>query len=335
MKNSSFIIILLLTVKVFGQTNFLDIQGFKRISILYNNDSINILIKSKSGDEMKSKPLFFFCQGSLPIPLLIKEGKEYFPQFPFNTNAICEKYHLVLVGKPGIPFIIDSKDLQSDYSYFESNSQKPPIKYSKNNYLEYYVKRNLYIIDYLTHQKYVNVCNLIVAGHSQGARVAIEMALKSKRITHLIYACGNPCGQIMSMVSKSRQRENLADSTKYADDEFQYYEEVVENIDNIDGKYYDLYKSTYSFSKSSISSFSKLKIPVLVCYGTMDPSTPFNDYLHTEIIRKRKNNFRFQAYIGLDHNFFGVNKTGEIDFENNNWDNIANDWLKWLNLNLE
>jgi hypothetical protein len=52
-----------------------------------------------------------------------------------------------------------------------------------------------------------------------------------------------------------------------------------------------------------------------------------------EILNQQKNNFTFKAYAGLDHNYFGIKETGEIDYEKFNWDKVAADWLNWLNSN--
>ena len=305
--------------------------GFKHIKIPFQKDSIDVLLLSKKGDELKSKPLFFFCQGSMPIPLLIMDGAVNYPSFPFDTKALSEKYHLAIVGKPGIPLIADVKELQSDFSFLDSISNQPPVKYIRNNLLEYYVKRNITVLQYFIKQKNIDKKKVIVAGHSQGARIAFEMALKSKRITHLIYASGNPCGQIMSMISQSRQRENPFDTTNLTENNFKDFEAIVLDPNNTSKATGDSFKSIYSFSKSSLSSFPKLKIPVYICYGTLDPITPFNDLLRTEIIRSQKNNFTFKTYVGLDHNYFGIKETGETDFEKFNWDHVANEWLNWLN----
>ena len=79
-----------------------------------------ILIKSKKGEENTPKPIFLFCQGSLPIPLIIYEGKESFGTFPFNPDSISKNYHLVIVGKPSIPLIADVNTLQNDFTYLDS-----------------------------------------------------------------------------------------------------------------------------------------------------------------------------------------------------------------------
>jgi dienelactone hydrolase len=66
----------------------------------------------------------------------------------------------------------------------------------------------------------------------------------------------------------------------------------------------DTYKTTYEFSEPMITYLEKLKIPILVTYGTKDWSSPYNDFLRVDVIRKNKNNFTFKAYIGTEHNFF-------------------------------
>ncbi len=48
------------------------------------------------------------------------------------------------------------------------------------------------------------------------------------------------------------------------------------------------------------------------------------------MIRRKKKNFTFKAYVGLEHNFFPVKRNGEADFEKYNWDSVANDWLNWI-----
>lgn len=329
-KTRLLLVFLFLYVNGLGQPAVQQNREFEHIRLNYKQDSIDVLKVSKKGQELDAKPLLFFCQGSLPVPLIITEGGTTYPPFPFDINTFTERYHLVIVGKPGIPLRAESTRLQADFSYLEDSTRLPPLHYSKNNYLEYYVDRNLFVIDYLLNQRYVDRTTVIAAGHSQGARVAFEMALKSKDVTHLIYAGGNPCGQIMSMVSRSRQCESPFDTTVSAENDFRLYEAMI--ADSSDDSMYngDSFKSIYSFSKSSLNTFQNLDIPVLVCYGTLDSAAPFNDLLRVEVIKMKKKNIAFKAYIGLDHNYFGRTETGETDYGNFNWDKVANDWLNWI-----
>jgi hypothetical protein len=64
------ILLLLVVTSAFGQTKTPEEFGYRHIVLKYKSDNVDILIKSKKGEENVQKPLFFFCQGSLPQPLL-------------------------------------------------------------------------------------------------------------------------------------------------------------------------------------------------------------------------------------------------------------------------
>ena len=66
-------------------------------------------------------------------------------------------------------------------------------------------------------------------------------------------------------------------------------------------------------------------------YGSKDVAANHNDLFQIEVIRDRKQNFRFINYPGLEHNFFAVNEKSEPIYEEENWDKVANDWLEWIN----
>src|SRR5690606_4682113 len=95
----------------------------------------------------------------------------------------------------------------------------------------------------------------------------------------------------------------------------------------------DTDKATYEFSEPPIGYLGKLKIPVMIAYGTRDYSSPFNDYLQAEMIRKGKQNFTFNAYVGWEHNFFTILPDGMPDYTTNNWTRVTHDWLQWINRN--
>lgn len=99
----------------------------------------------------------------------------------------------------------------------------------------------------------------------------------------------------------------------------------------MDGSQGDTYKATYEFSHPPIKYLEKLKIPVLVSYGTKDWSALFNDFMRVDFIRQRKRNFTFQSYVGTDHNFFPLTADNKPNYDIFNWDKVADDWLKWLN----
>ncbi|MDI1353308.1 MAG: acyl-CoA thioester hydrolase/BAAT C-terminal domain-containing protein, partial [bacterium] len=225
-----------------GQIKTPEEFGYRHLVCKYKSDNIDILIKSKKGEENFKKPLFFFCQGSQPKPLIIYEDKNTYGVFPFNPDSICEKYHLVIVSKPYIPLIVNAKSLGRDFNFVDSTG-KPPKEYSDRNLLSYYSDRNIEVIKYLQKQNWVSTKRLVVAGHSEGSTVASKMALQFPKITHLIYASGNPLGRIMSILQQSRANET--DSTKYGEEEIKWWESVVENKSSLDASQGDTDKATY------------------------------------------------------------------------------------------
>lgn len=325
-----FLILFLLAFSVQGQPNSTAADfGFQYLKISFNDGQVDVLIRKKSGEEELKKPLFFFCQGSLPQPLLKYDEKGQFGVFPFNTDSLEKKYHLVIVGKPGVPLIADTKSLGRNYTYAD-DSGTYPTDYIQNNHLDFYVDRNLKVIEELKRLPWVEKSELVVAGHSEGSTIAARMASKSEKISHLIYSGGNPMGRIMSMVARSRAGESNTDSTRFGEFEIDYWKEVIRESENLDESNGDSFKATYSFSIPPYDYLERLDIPVLVTYGTKDESSLFNDYLRVDMMRKGKTNFCFQTYIGTEHNFFPVKEDGRPDYSVFNWNKVADDWLQWL-----
>jgi pimeloyl-ACP methyl ester carboxylesterase len=332
MKFSIFLLFTFFSINLFAQDKIAEEYGFRHLQTIYKGDVIDILIKSKPGEENVSKPLFLFCQGSLPVPLMIryeKDGKKLiYNVFPFHADSLAKDYHIVIVGKPYVPLVADEKSLNSDMSYKDSTG-KFPKKYIERNLLHYYVKRDITVLTFLRNQSWAAKDKLVVAGHSEGSAVAAKIAADYSKVTALIYSGGNPLGRTMTLMARARINET--DSSKAAENIFQYWKNVIDNPGNVDGDG-DTYKLNYQFSyPPPMNYLQKLKIPVLVTYGTKDDGlVNAADYFRLEMIRLNKNNFTFKDYIGLEHNFFPVKPNGEINYDIYNWDKVAEDWRSWL-----
>ncbi len=336
-KNLILIVILILTTGcLFAQEITPEKLGYRHIRFTYQNDSVDILIKSRKGEENIAKPLFFFCQGSLPYPLIKYDSKDNFtyPIFPFETDSIENDFHLVIISKPYIPLVADVSKLHN-MRYLDERAPLNPKKYSDRNLLSYYVPRNIEVIKHLLQELWVSDKKVVVAGHSEGSTIAAKMASQSSLITHLIYASGNPMGRIMSIIARSRAAESYDSDaeTNAGQKDLNYWKSVVDNKNSMDDNNGDTPKATYEFSESCYYDIEVLDIPVLISYGTKDWCTPYIDYMQVDLIRKGKKNFRFDAYIGTDHNFFPVDKNYKPNYEIDNWSKVASDWLRWLNEN--
>lgn len=299
--------------------------GYRHFTIKFKNDNVDILIKSRNGEENIKKPLFLFCQGSLPHPLIIldKDGKPY-SIAPFKTDSLEKYYHIAFISKPYIPLIAQESVLDN-YNFIDSTAHTFPLEYIKRNVIDYYVERNIAVINFLKQQKWIDAKKIIIAGHSEGSNLVAQIAYKCKDVKYVIYASGNALGRIMAIIANDRQ-ENLHVN-------FKQWQSIVDSPYVINNKG-DAYKATYGFSyPPPIYFLEKLKIPVLVCYGTKDPSALLNDYLQVEMIRQKKKNFSFYVYDGLEHNFFGLKPDGSFDENQFHWDEVVNDWLTWLKKN--
>jgi len=136
----------------------------------------------------------------------------------------------------------------------------------------------------------------------------------------------------MCKLFSGRDSSLETDKSKLAEDNFNYWQNLVKNPDDMNEKR-NTYKATYQFSLPPIQYLEKLSIPVLIAYGTKNDCSPYNDFFRVDIIRQKKNNFTYNAYIGLEHNFFPLDKMGMPNYEIYNWDIVGFDIYKWLQKN--
>lgn len=326
------ILLLFLILIVMGESAAQDEKpedfGYRHLQIKYKNDPVDILIMSQKGDWQKTKPILLFDQGSQARPLiLLKEDGTPYRLFPFQTDSLLVDYHLAIIGKPYVPLIAYYKDLKRG-AYADPSTGIPPVEFYSRDNVDYYVNRAKAVIVHLKKQKWVSKDKLVAAGHSAGSTVAAKLALESKDVTYLIYSGGNPFGRMASMIAQAREYD---DSTGTRSEEaFRYWETIVHDSTSVASQGGDSYKTTYTFSLPPKDYLMKLRIPVLVTYGTKDHGVTFNDYLRLETIRKGTSNFTFKPYIGVEHNYFGFDKEGKVDFDKFGWDQVALDWQAWL-----
>ncbi len=331
MKNIFIVVMVLCYQYTTAQEKTPEAYGFRHLQTLFRGDTVDILIKSKKGEEQVKKPLLLFCQGSLPVPLIIsynEGGKQgIYNVFVFNPDSLSANYHLAIIGKPFIPLMVSNTKLDADLAYCDSPG-KYPLAYIQRNLLDYYVNRNIAVIRFLQKQSWVSTKSLVVAGHSEGSTIAAKMAAKSRGITSLIYSGGNPVGRIVTIIERNRVKEN--DSSREAEKVFDNWAAVVSDPASTSSNGGDTNKGLYDFSIPPMQYLNRLSIPVLVCYGTKDASAPFNDYFRADMIRQHKTNFTFKTYIGTEHNYFPLKPDGSVNYDVFNWDKVAGDWRRWL-----
>jgi hypothetical protein len=292
--------------------------GFIHKTFQYKNNNVDVLIRCKPGEENIKKPLLLFCQGSQPVPLIKYDERGLYNVFPFDEKLFLDNYHLVIINKPGIPVIADISSL-SDNMYKENG--KFTAVYMENNHPEFYSNRNNFILKQLLKEDFASSKQLVVIGHSEGSTIAAWMAASNKKITHIVYASGNPYGRIASIIERDRH---------YGQNNMEYWKEVVANKNELLVPQGDSPKTTYDFSIPVVFQLLSLKIPVMISYGLKDWSASHNDLFQIETIRNKKSNITFNAYPGLEHNFYPVDEQLNPDYNVYNWDKVAADWANWL-----
>ena len=288
--------------------------------------------------ELKDKkPVFLWCQGSLPYPLYVNSKEEGIWMIGggitnFNIGNIVKNYHLVVIAMPETPLIADEKDINESYWYFgnSKNKNQPTIEFQKADYLENYVNRAQKVLKFLNKQKWVDRSKLIVAGSSQGSKVATKIATANKNVSKLGLFSANPFGRIDQMIRDYRKqaeqnRISWEDADKGIEKEYQTFRDAynpkkVEQNPNL--------LAWKSFSVPLLDDWLNFNKPIYLAYGTHDIASDLNDMVPLYFIRENKNNLTLKRYLNLEHNFFEV-ENGRPNHDKPHWEEVMDDFVEW------
>jgi len=338
MKNITFILFILsFTFSSYGQIGKVIENKVTIFSIEEQKDTINFIVIDTLLNE--KKPLFLWCQGSLPIPLFC-EIENYGNYFfgggisNFNYEEISKNYHLVVISMPKTPVVAKKENINKQYQ-FVPNIEKPneySPEYINANYLENYVNRANTVLNFLNNKDWVDTTKLIIAGHSQGTKVATKIALNNKSVTHLGLFSANPFGRIDQMIRTARLNAQLGKiSWVEADSTMNRYYQLYKDANNIDSlKVNPGLIAWKTFSETYYDDWLQLNIPIYLAYGTEDRTADLCDLMPLFFIEQGKNNLTLKRYIGLEHNFFETIENGRTNHEKGHWKQVMNEFLKWI-----
>jgi pimeloyl-ACP methyl ester carboxylesterase len=234
---------------------------------------------------------------------------------------------------PKTPVIADEKNLNSSYCYIPDPSKPEEFgnEYLVADYLENYKKRADIVLNFLRKQKWVNNSKLIIAGHSQGSKVASAISVDNKKVTHLGLFSANPFGRIDQLIRNYRKEaETQKINWKQADEKINEKYQMFRNAYDNDSIKKDLSLISWkSFSKPQINDWLKITIPTYLAYGTNDTTSDLCDLVPLFYIQNSKNNLTFKRYLNLEHNFFELNQDGSTNYNKEHWSEIMSDFIKW------
>jgi len=325
-----------LTISLFGQNKGIVYNQAIHFQLKHEKDTINFIVADTILNE--KKPVFLFCQGSLPIPLFIRINNDFVFMFGggisnFDKETIKKHYHLVVISMPKTPFYSEISHLTQSLCYIPDTSKKEEfrIDYLKSDYLENYVNRANIVLNYLQNQEWVDNSKLIVGGHSQGAIVATALAYTNKKITHLGVFAYNPNGRIDQMIREERKYVEKGMKTwEEANKGIAYWNNFWESVNNPETLAQQPQLIAWkSFSKPTINKFTSIEIPIFLSYGTEDITSDLCDLIPLKFIEKGKTNLTLNRKIGLGHNFFEVDEKGRPNHKKGHWIETMNEFINW------
>jgi pimeloyl-ACP methyl ester carboxylesterase len=281
--------------------------------------------------EPTSATLVLYCQGSLPVPFFLTDDRGVFSTIPFPFDSLKTNYQFVFISKPGVP-LATTIDRVNERYVFVDDTGKMPATYTDRNYLEYYVSTTNQVLEVLLAARQYE--RVIVMGHSQGARVAAQVAATNPQVTHLVYLSGNPLGRYDQLIREKREAQLLGlltDEEAQAAIEalYQRWKAVHTNPEDLDTQYGDSNKTWTSFSTSTLDEFLSIDLPIFVGYGTRDIVSRYCDLLPLHFIEAGKDNLELRAYPGYDHSFYRKGPDGRVDFEDYIFPKVVGEALRW------
>ncbi len=337
MKNLLFNTFMFVSLFSFSQTRELFNNEVIRFNLPVKNDTIEFLVADTVLN--RKKPVLLYCQGSMPFPLFydLKGKKELFGGgvSNFNLDSIRKQYHLVVISMPKTPFCVGENHLNRDYCYVPDTANRQVFSkaFYQADVLENYVFRANKVIDFLRKQTWVDKHKLVVAGHSQGAQVAVVLASKNKSITQLGLFSYDPFGRVEKIIRGIRKdaetnKISWGKADSLMNDRYEF-NKAIHDPEFL--KEYPEYLNWNSFAQSTLEILIKLKIPIYVAYGTNDNSAALCDYLPVYFDRAKKENLTLKRYVNREHNFYGIDEKGRINYKDKQWVEVMNSFVRWSN----
>jgi len=306
-------------------------------SIVETGDTIQFL--KTDTDTIQKKPTIIFCQGSLPIPLIIDLGTtKFIPALNnFNFRKISERYNIILISMPHTPVLVAKEQLNKRYQYVPDlkHEYRFDSLYLRDNYLEKYVERANCVLKYLKKQKWVDKNRIAVFGHSQGSYIALELAKQNPFLLAAGYAGGNPAGRFSLNIRKVRRdvlskKITPAEGQRKIDGYYELWKSYCKGInpavDHSDGA-----KTWTSFTVPLWEDLIRLKTPLFITYGTEDlESTESCELLPVYFEKAGKTNYKMMPLVGCGHNFEEISPEGVSDYAKMHWDDVMNSFAKWV-----
>ncbi|MCF8238850.1 MAG: hypothetical protein K9I85_11880 [Saprospiraceae bacterium] len=287
---------------------------------------------------IERKPILLFCQGSLPIPLFANlDGYGLYMigggMSNFDLDSLRKVFHPVVISMPYTPLVVEQSYLNPSFCYVPDPQLPRDFSpdYLAADTLETYVDRAKAVLSFLRQQTWVEPNGWVVAGHSQGAKVATKVAAASPWITRLGLFSPNPFGRIDQFIRETRLDAQLGRQT------WEQADSLMDNFIQLSRLTADPevrsenqnFASLWSFSEPMFDDWLALQKPIYLAYGTEDRSADLCDLVPLFFIREGWDHLTMKRYLHREHNFFLVDAGSRPDQSQPGWPEVMNAFIHW------
>lgn len=291
-------------------------------------------------DSKQSKPILLYLDGSGPYPLFQYTAHGIGSSVVLNFRKLSEHYQIVLISKPGVPFI-DSVRFSEETGMPE---YAPPDIYKKYLSLQWRVNAADKVIDALTGHA-STVPQVVVMGISEGFQVGAKLATVNKKISYAILLEGNGLPQFYDFYILNRLDALNGKITA---------EQAQENIDSLNSRVRDImahptavdrewmghtYLRWASFcSNQPVENLLSLSFPVYIVGSANDRNSPLInfDFIQLQAALHQKDNITVRVYP-YDHAFNEavLDEKGTVVGAKNHTQEVIDSALAWLDSELK
>ena len=263
----------------------------------------------------KTKPVLLYLEGSgcNPFYRVIDDGQNcclYVNYHLLNLDSLSNRYHIILISKPGVP-LSDTLKVKS-YDDFKMGATNCNDTYQQKLSLPWRAQAAAAVLNEALQKLSYIKDRVIVMGNSEGGQVAPHAALLNKKITHCINICGSGINQFYTPIIQARMEARKGTisyeaAEKKVDSLFKIYEAIYASKDPTNQEWEGAtYQRWSSFTKHyPLDSYIKLNIPIYITIGAKDENGDVlsSDYVKLEFLRLGKQNLTYKVYPNSDHFF--------------------------------
>ncbi len=301
--------------------------GYVSYSVKLGESSVNFHVYAKGKSFSQKKPLFLYLQGSGAEPIFQKSEKGVLNQLFIGPQEVGDEYVYVVIDKPAVPFVSNSE--------FET-----PQQYHDLLTRLYRAEAASRVIEDLIKRKIVDTRKIVVAGHSEGARVVPLVARLNRRVTHIGIFAGGGLTQMFNFVVNVRKDVRSGEMTAEEGETeinklYEQFRAIYAEPNSSTKKWLGhSYKRWTSFFEPPLDELLKLKIPIYLSANTEDVngSVESADIIALEFLRRGKTNLTYKVNWNCDHYYMCKQTTDGQMKTFSRREQAIGDFISWLGI---